>query len=246
MGKSTKTDIKKGSKTGKTSKSTKEKETELEKEKIESDSEIESENEEESDSEQENEDGQDEDQEEERDLDEPDSVEKKIQTFDTVFEDITQIRKDIASLESEKTKLINEHDKKISKIYADIKKERSKENKIITNILAKVHKKEVTQAKKERRKRNGENKGGFNKETEVPETLRKFLDLEEGTMLARPKVMSKLNAKFIELGLKKGQEVELDKKTAKKFGLKEGHVIGFTEFQRFIADQYPKTKSVDV
>ena len=55
------------------------------------------------------------------------------------------------------------------------------------------------------------------------------------------------NSKFIELGLKKGQEVELDKKTAKKFGLKEGHVIGFTEFQRFIADQYPKSNTaVDV
>ena len=32
----------------------------------------------------------------------------------------------------------------------------------------------------------------------------------------------------------------LDKKTAKKFGLKEGHEIKFTEFQTFIAQQYKK------
>tara|TARA_B100000900_G_C20550120_1_gene704379 strand:- start:241 stop:975 length:735 start_codon:yes stop_codon:yes gene_type:complete len=244
MGKSNKTDVKKGSKTGKTSKSAKEKEIELEKEKIESDSEIESENEaEESDSDQENEDDQEE--EEEQDLAEPDSVEKKVLTFESVYTELTKIRKDISELESDKAKLISDHDKAISKILADIKKERSKEKKEV-EALGKVHQKEIKQAKKEKRKRNGENKGGFNKETEVPETLREFLELEEGTMLARPKVMSLLNAKFIQLGLKKGQEVELDKKTAKKFGLKAGHVIGFTEFQRFIADQYPKTKSVDV
>merc|ERR1711991_569563 len=176
----------------------------------------------------------------------PESMEKKQLTFESVWENISEFRKDISKLEAKKSELINDHEKSLKEILSDIKKKKSEEKKLL-DIIPKIVKKDLASAKKERRKRNGENKGGFNKETEVPETLRKLLDLEEGTKLARPKVMSLLNSKFIELGLKKGQEVELDKKTAKKFGLKEGHVIGFTEFQRFIADQYPKSNTaVDV
>lgn len=182
---------------------------------------------------------------ENQELEEPETSEKKVHTFESIIEELSTVRRDISGLESDKIQLTNDYEKQLKDINTDIKKKRSEENKLNAN-LPKIHKKEITIAKKERRKRNGENKGGFNKETSVPENLRKFLELEENTMLARPKVMSLLNEKFKELGLKKGQEVELDKKTAKKFGLKEGHVIGFTEFQRFIADQYPKNKAVDV
>ena len=250
MGKSNQADNKKQT-SAKSVKSSNKKQIELEKEKIESDNENDSDNEEnqesDSDSDGENENQiQEEDQEEDQELDEPETSEKKVHTFDSIFEEITTVRKDISGLESDKIQLISDHEKQLKEILTDIKKKKSEENKLIANI-PKIHKKEISVAKKERRKRNGENKGGFNKETIVPDILRKFLDLDEGKMLARPKVMSLLNSKFIELGLKKGQEVELDKKTAKKFGLKEGHVIGFTEFQRFIADQYPKkVVSVDL
>jgi hypothetical protein len=215
---------------------------ELEKQKIDSDSEVESDNEvvDESDS-----DNEPEEAEAEIEVEVPESMEKKQLTFETVYEEFTNIRKEIGILESKKSELILEHEKSLKEITSDLKKKITEEKKLYLTF-PKLYKKDLQLAKKERRKRNGENKGGFNKETEVPETLRKFLEIEEGTKLARPKVMSLLNEKFKELGLKKGQEVELDKKTAKKFGLKEGHVIGFTEFQRFIADQYPKTTSVDV
>jgi len=216
---------------------------ELEKQKIESDSEVESDNDivDESESENEVDEG-----EAEIEVEVPESMEKKQLTFESVFEEITKVRKEIGTLESKKSELILEHEKSLKEVTSELKKKKSEENKLLLTV-PKLYKKDLQHAKKERRKRNGENKGGFNKETEVPETLRNFLNIEEGTKLARPKVMSLLNEKFKELGLKKGQEVELDKKTAKKFGLKEGHVIGFTEFQRFIADQYPKSStSVDV
>jgi hypothetical protein len=244
MGKAKKSDVTKSSKSeSKDSKKSKVKE-ELLKEKIESDSDIESEDENvedvDSESEQEMED------QEESEETEAVTLEKKVQTFENIFEEVCKLRKDIQALELSKSELITEHEKSLKEITSEIKKKKSEENKTF-NTFTKIHKKEITVAKRERRKRNGENKGGFNKETDVPENLRKFLELDDDVKLARPKVMSLLNAKFVELGLKKGQDVELDKKTAKKFGLKEGHVIGFTEFQRFIADQYPKTKTeVDV
>jgi hypothetical protein len=57
-----------------------------------------------------------------------------------------------------------------------------------------------------------------------------------------------LNNKFKELGLKKGQETILDKKTAKLFGVDEGHVIKFQECQKFLANIYEKEnpKSTEV
>lgn len=217
-----------------------------EKIKIEEDSDIESTND---DIDEQSDDEVDETVDEENDNVEEDVVDpetKTVLTFEKVYEDILSIRKDISLIETSKSEAKLTYEKTKKELTSELKKKKSEENKLLANLL-KFHKKEITVAKREKkRRRNGANTGGFNKETEVPENLRRFLELEAGTKLARPKVMSLLNQKFIDLGLKKGQDVILDKKTAKKFGLKEDHVIGFTQFQRFIADQYPKETEVNV
>lgn len=163
--------------------------------------------------------------------------EKETETFDTVFEDLSKVRTDTIKKEQEKITLIKEHEVKLKELNDALKKFKSTEKKLMEKI-PKLHKTEVTKASKEKRKRNKENKGGFNKEAPVPEKLREFLDLEEDVLLSRPSVMSKLNDKFKELGLKDGQKTILDKKTAKKFGLKNGHIIPFEGMQTFLKEQY--------
>ena len=104
--------------------------------------------------------------------------------------------------------------------------------------MGKTHTEEVNKAAKEKPKRKGNKDGGFNKETPVPPKLVKYLGLEEGVQMARPKVMSALNDKFKADGLKNGQTTTLDKETAKALGKEKGRVIEFTAFQSFLKEFY--------
>lgn len=104
--------------------------------------------------------------------------------------------------------------------------------------MAKTHTEEVNKAAKEKPKRKGNKDGGFNKETPVPPKLVKYLGLEEGVQMARPKVMSALNDKFKADGLKNGQTTTLDKDAAKALGKEKGRVIEFTAFQSFLKEFY--------
>jgi hypothetical protein len=117
----------------------------------------------------------------------------------------------------------------------------------VLKLLTKSHTDEVNKVRKERPKRKGNVNGGFNKEQPVPEILISFLGLAPGTCLSRPKVMSALNNKFSQLGLKKGQLTTLDKPTSKALKLSkedECREIKFTEFQSFLASFYPKKGDV--
>jgi len=119
---------------------------------------------------------------------------------------------------------------------------RKNKNKYI-GLLPKSFQDSISKIRKEKKKRNNNNKSGILAEHPVPLILQKFLDLSESTLLMRPKVFSLLNNKFKELGLKKGQETILDKKTAKLFGFEEGHIIKFQECQKFLADIYEKANT---
>lgn len=110
-------------------------------------------------------------------------------------------------------------------------------------LLPKAYQDGLNKARKEKKKRTNSSKSGILAEHPVPPVLQKFLGLPESTLLMRPKVFSLLNNKFKELGLKKGQETILDKKTAKLFGVDEGHVIKFQDCQKFLADIYEKANS---
>ena len=116
-----------------------------------------------------------------------------------------------------------------------------KKNKLL-GLLQKAHNDGLNKARKEKKKRTNTSKSGILTEHPIPPILLKFLNLPENTVMMRPKVFSLLHNKFKELGLKKGQEAILDKKTAKLFGVEDGHVIRFQDFQKFLADIYEKAK----
>jgi hypothetical protein len=113
-------------------------------------------------------------------------------------------------------------------------------------LLPKAHEEAVNKARKEKKKRTNSSRSGILKPHPVPPVLVSFIGLKEGTELERPKVMGLLSNKFKELGLKKGQDTILDKKTAKIFGYEEGHVIGFKEFQTFLKGIYDSAKTNEV
>ena len=104
--------------------------------------------------------------------------------------------------------------------------------------MGKSHVDAVNKAAKEKPKRKGNKDGGFNKLVPVPPKLIKYLGLEEGILMSRPKVMSALNDKFKELGLKDGQKTVLDKESSKALGKEKGRVIEFTGFQSFLKEFY--------
>jgi hypothetical protein len=113
----------------------------------------------------------------------------------------------------------------------------------LIGLLSKAYQDGLNKARKEKKKRTNNSKSGILAEHPVPPILQQFLGLSEDTLLMRPKVFSLLNNKFKELELKKGQETILDKKTAKLFGMEEGHVIRFQDCQKFLANIYDKANS---
>ena len=162
------------------------------------------------------------------------SKDKKLKkTWQEVAIEWDKIALDIKEIET-KHKELQESLHKNEKIRNDLERQRNR----LYNVLSKSHDDEIKRVKKEKPKRKGNKEGGFNKETPVPPKLIKYLGLEEGTELSRPKVMSLLNDKFKQDGLKKGQITTLDKNTAKSLGKDENREIKFTGFQSFLKEFY--------
>ncbi len=122
----------------------------------------------------------------------------------------------------------------ISSQLVEIKKF-EKNMDIIINKMNKLYN------KKKSKPRQVNPDSGFNKKIEVPEILINFLELEE-TVLSRPKVGSILTQKLKDLGLKKGQYIQLDEDTIKKLNLDESYLtpIKQTQFQTLLALFYKK------
>ena len=183
---------------------------------------------------------------------EDEAVEKKTKEKKTKesFEELTKKLEGLRSDIKDVNKEISELEKQL-KSREKVRNDYERQCNAIVKVLSKTHTDEVNKAIKSKPKRKGNVNGGFNKEQPVPEVLARFLGLEEGASMARPKVMSALNNKFTELKLKDGQNTTLDKATAKALGLGkegDGKVIKFTEFQSFLKTFYPKKeeKEVDV
>jgi hypothetical protein len=136
---------------------------------------------------------------------------------------------------------INKLLKSKEKIRNDIERQQNS----ILKLLFKTHSDEVIKARKEKPKKTKKNltNYGILSLQPVPEILIKFLDLnEEEKCLTRPSVMSKLSNKFVQLGLKKGQNTTLTKEVVKELELDKSYidkVIKFTEFQTFLKGFYP-------
>ena len=144
---------------------------------------------------------------------------EKINEFYTELDELELVQAELEKELKTVAKKINDNYKQIRKLYSG---------------LSKQHQDEL----KDRPKRTNTSKSGILKESQVPPVLIKLLGLEDNVMMPRTTVMSLVNTKFKELGLKTGQKTTLDAKTAKLFGLKAGHEIGFSDFQRFLADIY--------
>lgn len=136
-------------------------------------------------------------------------------------------------------KQITEHETSLKGLIRDQNALR-RTNLRLMKLLDKAHEDDVNRARKEKKKRNVTEDSGILKNKPIPPVLIKFLDLKEGSELPRTKVMSLLCNKFKDLGLRKGQDVHLDKKTAKLFGEEDGYVIEFKYFQRFLKTIYEK------
>jgi len=146
--------------------------------------------------------------------------------FEKLSDEIKTIEHDIREAEKQM--------KTMEKKKNDLERQRTK----TFVLLGKSHDDDVKKALKVKPKRKGNKDGGFNKELPVPPKLMKFLDIEEGVVMSRPKVMSLINEKFKSEGLKQGQITTLDAKNAKLLGKEKGRVIEFTAFQSFLKEFY--------
>ena len=174
------------------------------------------------------------DSEEEKDGDEKKmkkSKEKK--SFTDLATEFEKLSDEIKTVENEIRETEKEMKTKEKKKY-DLERQRAK----TFAQLNKSHEDDVKKALKEKPKRKGNKDGGFNKELPVPPKLIKFLELDDGIMMSRPKVMSLINDKFKAEGLKQGQTTTLDLKNAKLLGKEKGRVIEFTGFQSFLKEFY--------
>jgi hypothetical protein len=177
---------------------------------------------------------------------EKESKEKKPKkTWQEVATEWEKVTTDLKENET-KHKELQEALHKNEKARNELERQRNR----LYGALAKSHDEEVKRVAKEKPKRKGNKDGGFNKETPVPPKLVKYLGLEDGVNMARPKVMSLLNDKFKADGLKNGQTTVLDKVAAKALGKEKDREIKFTEFQSFLKEFYeeafPQSKSMDV
>jgi len=123
---------------------------------------------------------------------------------------------------------------KNEKVRNDLERQRNR----LYSVLSKSHDDEIKRVKKEKPKRKGNKDGGFNKESPVPPKLIKYLGLDEGIELSRPKIMSLLNDKFKTEGLKQGQITTLDKNASNLLDKDENYEIKFTAFQSFLKEFY--------
>ena len=174
------------------------------------------------------------------------SKDKKLKkTWQEIITEWEKVSSEIKENEC-KHKELQELLHKNEKVHNDLERQRNR----LYSVLSKSHDDEIKRVKKEKPKRKGNKDGGFNKETPVPPKLIKYLGLEEGIELSRPKVMSLLNDKFKTEGLKKGQITTLDKNTSKLLDKDVNREIKFTGFQSFLKEFYDEvslqTKCMDI
>jgi len=193
--------------------------------------------------------------EEEVDSDENDTDVKKKQpklTSDALFKKIVE---QFNALElSESTFLEKEKEfEKEQKEFASARKKTMRELSFYMKRFEKSFKTDI--GKKKPRKTENAGKGGFNKQTEVPQLIRDYIGINKEELLSRPQVTKLLNQKFSEAGLMKvkkddeGKETKyiiLDKSAAKKLKRKEGDEIRLRDIQTFIAHFYKEAHEMSI
>ena len=181
--------------------------------------------------------------EDEKENDKKDDLIKKKKIKESFDDNIIQLNEFlvlIKNLDDEIDFLDKEYKLKIKKRNSIFKQFISK-----FKILPKIYSDDNIIAKKTKPKRKSSN-NGFIKPNPVPEVLRKFLNLNDDVLLPRPTISRLLNAKFNELGLKKGQNTQLNEDVCNLLKLNYDDYkeidIKLTNFQTFLAKFY---KSVE-
>lgn len=178
------------------------------------------------------------------------TTKKKLNAHDLY----TELSQRIIKIKEAETSF-NEKEAEFEREQKEYKSTHKKHMREIENLMKRFEKafnQEVS--KKKPRKTDNAGKGGFNKQTEVPEVLRKYIGINSDELKSRPEVTKLLNAKFSEAGLMKtkkddetGKEIKviiLDKSTAKKLGRKDGDEIRNKDIQTFIAQFYRDSNTV--
>jgi hypothetical protein len=149
-----------------------------------------------------------------------------------------------------------EKEKEFEREQKEFNSSRKKIMREIDGLLKRFEKAFTSEVGKKKKPRKTENagKGGFNKQTDVPELLRKYIGLDEDDKKSRPEVTKLLNEKFKEAGLMKTKKddndkeikvIVLDKATAKKLKRSDGDEIRNKDIQTFIAQFYREAQTIN-
>jgi len=179
------------------------------------------------------------------DVIEPKALKPK-QSCVELFDELSQMRVSLDTIESEFTEKDKQYDKdkkeylsNRKKIMKEIEIQQKKCDKTLKHVMNHVHKTHKT---------GNSGKGGFNKVIPVPKKLCTFLDLDMSTEMSRPQLTKLLNDKFKLLKFRSTEKgcgktiVINDKASAKILGCELNYVINFKEFQGFIAKFYKEVQ----
>lgn len=165
------------------------------------------------------------------------NTEKKVNTTMDLWNDYIRLKDNLKDHEKE----FGETEKQ----YLSSKKEISKE---MESIVKKLNKKLAIELKP-KKKRNVNPNSGFNKKVQVPEKLRKYLELDDEELLSRPTVYKILNTKLTEDGFKIKDEngtrtIIKTSKAAKTLGVAKNYEISGKQMQTFLASFYNSSKKI--
>lgn len=180
----------------------------------------------------------DEDNSDEEEVEEvPEVEEETLDPFDKGAVEYFELLESFQEVQKEEVEILaklKEVQSKRKKMFTELKRSFKNLNKTKADVLRK--------ALKQKRKRKGGTSGGICAVKPVPGPLIKYLELDDGTELTRPQVVSLLHKKFAEKGLKDEENKHntvLDKEAAKILGGKVGQNINMLkDFQKFVKQIY--------
>lgn len=166
-------------------------------------------------------------------------LDKSKNKFDISNQELLNNLQELEELDTELKDLKLNYDDNVKLIQ----KKKNKIYKELNNLSKKIcvaYNKDISMAKKEKRKRKVPVSGGIMKVIKVPKVICKYTGIDDDISMSRPQIITLLNDKFKKDGFRNGQEIHLNKKIAKLFGKKVGKnkkfIIGFSEFQKFLSE----------
>jgi len=152
---------------------------------------------------------------EQEDDDEEASKKKKVKKVKKLFKEFHEEYKTRQTEIKTAKKDRNEAFKTYTEKQKKVEQLEREQDRFLNDLATSVDYTVSEELKSKKKKHRGNVNGGFNKEDAVPEPLSKFIGLESGATLTRPKLMSSFNNKLKDLGMKYGQHSLLSKDAVK-------------------------------